>query len=170
MISETYETELELFEARPLLDAKIAANQASQEANDQQGQQSDGTLLARIQDEFRKDPDVALLVAEIEKIKDHLDHNKRVVTPSQRPIEKAATKHLEKLNEKYQMLWGEKYDEIRQRLRVAAGTMHSAASIEELKLKIEIANEEERETNHDSSRRWNSNRRDQTKTRSMPRT
>ena len=92
--------------------------------------------MARIQDEFRKDPDVALLVAEIEKIKDHLDHNKRVVRQANDPSRTAAAKHLEKLNEKYQAMWCEKYDEIRQRLRVAAGTMHSAASIEDLKLKI----------------------------------
>ena len=37
MISETYQTDLELFEAKSMLEAKEAANQASQEASEQQG-------------------------------------------------------------------------------------------------------------------------------------
>ena len=147
MISDTYGTDLELLEAKSLLEAKIAANQASQEASDQEDQRNDGARLVRIQDEFRKDPEVAGLVAEIEKIKEHLDHNKRVVRNANDPSRQAAAKYFEKLNEKYQLLWVEKYDEIRMRLRVAAGTMHSAASIEELKLKIELLKKkQERQT------------------------
>jgi WD40 repeat protein len=147
MISERYQTELELFDAQSLLDAKIAANQANQDVSDQQGQQSDGALLARIQDEFRKDPEVAGLVAEIEKIKEHLDHNKRVVHQANDPSRQAAAKYFEKLNEKYEALWGEKFEEMYQRSRVAAGSIHSAASIEELKLKIALLKKkQERQT------------------------
>ena len=109
--------------------------------------QNDRAFLARIEDEFRKDPEVAGLLDEIEKIKDHLDHNKRVVRQANDPSRQAAASHLQKLHEKYELLWGDKYEEIRQRLHVASGQTHSPASLEELKLKIAmLTRRKERQT------------------------
>jgi succinoglycan biosynthesis transport protein ExoP len=139
MISETYATELELYDAQSLLDAKLAANQATQDANEEQrGHEMDEALVARIQDEFRKDPEVAALVDEIEKIRDHLDHNKRVVRQANDPSRQAAVNHLQNLSEKYDLMWRSKYDGIFRRLRTESGITHSLASIEELKLKIKM--------------------------------
>jgi capsular polysaccharide biosynthesis protein len=138
MISDVYQTDIELFEARALRDAKLAANQASQEAHEQQGPESDKSLMARIQEEFQKDPDVLKLAGEVEQIQDHLEHNKSIVRQPNDPSTKAAAKRLVKLSQKYEDLWASKYKEIRQRLRVAAGTTHSPASIEDLKLKIHL--------------------------------
>ena len=148
MISEVYQTDLDLAEAKSLLEAKEAANiHANEEASERQASASDGTLLARIEDEFRKDPIVLGLLGDIEKIEDRIDHNKRVVRQANDPSTQAAVKHLDKLKDKYQVLWKDKYKEIRQRLRVAAGTTHSLASIEELRLKIELlASRKERQT------------------------
>jgi serine/threonine protein kinase len=140
LITETYQTELELFDANALLEAKLDANRASQGANEQRGGESDRDLLARIQTEFRNDPEVAGLVDEIENIRDHIDQNKRVERNTNDPSRQAAVNHLQKLSERYDLLWRHKYEEIRQRLRVASGTVLSPASIEELKLKIRLLN------------------------------
>ena len=136
MISETYQTDLEIFEAQSLLEAKQAANQATQEAAEHQGRESKRDLVARIEAEFLKEPAVAELADEIEKVQNHLDHNKSLARQANEPSTRAATKQLQKLNERYVMLWKSKYEEIGERLRLASGAVHSLASIKELELKI----------------------------------
>ncbi len=153
MIADTYQTEMELHDAQSLLDAKLAANQASLEASEQQAREDDGPLTARIHEEFLKEPAVAALAQEIEKVQNRLDHTKSVARQPNDPAARDAGKHLKNLNARYEILWKSKYKEIGQRLRVAAGSVHSPASIEELKLKIKmLTNHMERKTDNSPGR------------------
>jgi polysaccharide biosynthesis transport protein len=83
----------------------------------------------------------------MDRVKSQLDHHKSLARQTSDPAMREASKHLQRLNAKYENLWASKYKEIRQRLRVAAGTLHSPASIEELRLKITLlTSRKERQT------------------------
>ena len=107
MISETYQTELELFEAERMLEAKLAANQASQEANDEQDREQDKAMLARIQDEFLKDPAVARLAERDRASSRIISITTRVVTANQRPCEASGREAIAKIGAKYTRTCGQ---------------------------------------------------------------
>ena len=90
-------------DSKPSADAQPSLG-VSQRANE--------ALEQRVDEEFRKDPDVAELTAEIQKIRDHLEQNKREVRQPNDPSRVAAAKHLKKLADLYDNLRTAKRDEL----------------------------------------------------------
>ncbi len=75
-------------------------------------QRANETLEQRVDEQFKKDPDVAELISEIQKVRDHLEHNKRVVRQPNDPSSVAAEKQLKKLSDLYDKLRTAKRDEL----------------------------------------------------------
>jgi polysaccharide biosynthesis transport protein len=136
-MADMVQTDLELIEAQAMLDVKLDANKASREESEQQLQQVDEQqLVARIVEEFKKAPDVAALIEDIEDTREHLDHIKQNVRKARDPSRFAAQKQFDKLQKNYADLWEKNYSKIRQRLSMTAGVTQSPEGIQELKLKV----------------------------------
>ena len=118
MMSEIDQTELELIEAMSVLDVKREAYKARRDESQQLAQVNDGQLLARIKDEFKKDPDVIAFKQEFDETREHLEHIKQTVRQPQDAARVAAQKHFDKLQKEYNDLWNVKYEEILDRLTV----------------------------------------------------
>ena len=102
-------------------------------------QVNDGQLLARIKDEFKKDPDVIAFKQEFDETREHLEHIKQTVRQPQDAARVAAQKHFDKLQQEYNDLWNVKYAEILDRLTVVGpgGDTQLLAIIQELEQKVE---------------------------------
>jgi len=136
MIEEIVKTDLELITARAALDVR-SANRPNEEENAQQSQQDDEQFEARIREEFQKDPDVIAHIGELAATREQLAHAKSVARLANDPGRRAAEKRHKQLTEEYEELWKSKYDEIKQRLKVAVGTARSPEAINELKIRVE---------------------------------
>src|SRR5205085_9258321 len=77
-------------------------------------------LEARIQEEFRKDPQVVAVIDEMRETEEQRATVKERARKSSDPALGAARKHLNSLNEEYAALWRAKYNDIRQSLMAAA--------------------------------------------------
>jgi len=92
------------------------ALQRSKEENGQRGLPSDGKPEPLIEEEFRKDPEVAVLIREITEVENHLERAKGKARQPNDPAVIAADKHLSKWMLRYEKLWKIQYEKIRQRL------------------------------------------------------
>jgi beta-lactamase regulating signal transducer with metallopeptidase domain len=137
MMDEMAQTDLELIEAQSILEVKRDVYQASLEASKQAMQQGDEQQLAHVREEFNKDPEVLALKRELDKMRAHLDRIKHNVRQLHDPARVAAQNQLAKLQEEYQVLWEEKYPEIKKRLAAPVRDTESLAHIQELGQKID---------------------------------
>jgi polysaccharide biosynthesis transport protein len=136
-MAELMRTDVELIDAESNLAALEKAIKSSQAEDGQQGLPTDEELQPQIAEEFRKDGEVAGLIAEINEIRNQLEHTKDTARQPHDPATIAIHKHHAKLKDKYENLWQIKYDEILQRLKsgTAAGGGPRLA-ISDLRLKI----------------------------------
>jgi capsular exopolysaccharide synthesis family protein len=140
MMSEIGQTDLQLIEATSTLDVKREAFKGKPEDRPGVAQSSEGELLGRIQEEFKKDPDVLALKQEIDDTLDHLDHLKRTVRQPHDAARVAAQNKLNDLQKDYAGLWISKYQEILSRLTGTGpvDSTQSLAAILELEQKVEM--------------------------------
>jgi polysaccharide biosynthesis transport protein len=136
MMDEMAQTDLQLIEAQSMLEVK-QAYKAMREADQQSTQQDSEQQLARIKEEFKKDPEVLALKQQIEAMGERLDHIKHSVRQPHDPARVAAQNQFDKLREEYQVLWEDKYPEIRKRLAVPVRDTETLAQIQELGQKID---------------------------------
>ena len=137
MMAEMAETELELIEAMSMLEVKtVAYNKARQQEGEQS--EADAPQLARVREEFSRDPDVLALKQEFEETREHLEHLKRNVRQPHDPARSAAQEQFDKLRQEYADLWNSKYPEIVERLSIrASGGNELRVAIQELEQKVE---------------------------------
>ena len=83
-------TDLALIEAQSILDVKNDMYKARLEDGQQPRQQVDPQQLARIEEEFKKDPEVVALKKEIDDTREHLERIKRNVRQPHDPARVAA--------------------------------------------------------------------------------
>jgi len=133
---EAVKTDLELIEAEARFEVREAADRASAAEKAQQSLQDDVELEARIAEEFQKDPAVDDLIEKIHDTKEQLDRAKRGAPPDKNPALMAAAKQASELMVQYTELWNSKYDEIRERLKVAAGTSQPPETIKKLSIRV----------------------------------
>jgi polysaccharide biosynthesis transport protein len=137
MMAGIVRTELQIIEARSILDVKTARYKATQEDNQQRRQQGDAQQRAQIEEEFKKDTDVIALMQEIDDTREHLERIKRNVRQPHDPARVHAQNQLDKLQQEYKDLWSSKYQKILDRLTSPDGDTRPLASIQELTLKID---------------------------------
>ena len=74
-----------------------------------QRSQADGQQLARVEEEFKRDPDVLAFKQEFEETREHLEHLKRNVRQPHDAARVAAQNQFDKLQREYHDLWNSKY-------------------------------------------------------------
>jgi len=163
IIAQFFQTQMKLTAAEALLKAKREAMRSAREEDEQQVQEIDEPLRARIVEEFRKDPDVVGLMDQIEKVGEQLAKAKSLVRQKHDPSRLALERHKTKLEDEYQRLWEDKSKEIEQRLARNVRPDESLPMLEEKVaiLRTELESEEtvltqvkekKRTTNTDSFR------------------
>ena len=95
LIAQLDETDLELIEAMSTLEVKRDAHKATQQRTEQPAEQTDRQKLARVKEEFTRDPEVVALKQEFEQTREHLEHLKGNVRQSHDPALVAAQKQFE---------------------------------------------------------------------------
>jgi hypothetical protein len=126
MIAEMTKSDMELIEAESIL-------QVIQEEKES-GQLGDAEQNALIEAQFKKDPEVVALIAEITEIRDHLKQIQKKTNHAHDPALMAVKKQLAKLTDRYENLWSTKYEEIHARLRDESD--QAASGIEHLRMRI----------------------------------
>ena len=138
MMAEIDKTELELIEAMSMLEVKRDAYKARQQEIQEPTQSTDGQQQARVEEEFKKDPDVLDFMREFDETREHLEHLKRNVRQPHDAARLAAQNQFDKLQKEYNDLWSSKYPEILERLTAGpVGNTQSLAVIEELEQKVD---------------------------------
>lgn len=138
MMAELDETELELIEAMSTLEVKREAYRVRQQEINQPTQPTDREQQARVEEEFKKDPDVLALMQEFDETHEHLEHVKRTVRQPHDAARVAAQNQFDKLQREYNDLWNSKYPVILQRLTVGRiGDAQPLAVIEELEQRVD---------------------------------
>jgi succinoglycan biosynthesis transport protein ExoP len=128
----------ELIDAESTLAVMEGALRSSQEEDEQEGLPTDEELNPRIEEEFKKDPDVSRLMGEITEIEDQLEHTKETARQPHDPAAIVLRKRRAKLMDQYENLWKNKYDEILQRLKGGGvlPTGPSRLAISDLRMKV----------------------------------
>jgi polysaccharide biosynthesis transport protein len=139
LIAQLDETDLELIETMSTLEVKRETHKAIQQRTEQPAEQTDKQmLLARVTEEFTRDPEVVNLKQEIEETQEHLEHLKANVRQSHDPAVVAAQKQKNKLEQEYKYLWNSKYQELVERLSMRPGdSAQLLIAIQELEQKVE---------------------------------
>jgi polysaccharide biosynthesis transport protein len=129
----------ELFEAESLLETLEKNAQANPDVDPSQTKQVDERTLARIKDEFNKDPEAIALSREIAETEKHLERVRSAARQNNDPSVYAARKHGDKLKEEWQELWEDKYVEILTRLQIGGDGEETGgpAAIKKLRIRIE---------------------------------
>jgi polysaccharide biosynthesis transport protein len=131
------QTDLALVQAEAALQTREAAEaQERDRANrdEQQGEQVDAELEERIEEEFTKDPQVAGLIDEIDRVKEEHQDAKKKARQATDPGAKYAQRQLASLMKKYQTLWDSKYDGLKKQL--TGGSGRAFEKISELRAKV----------------------------------
>jgi succinoglycan biosynthesis transport protein ExoP len=137
-IAQLDEIDLELIEAMSTLEVKRDAYKAIQQRTEEPVEQTNGQKLARVTEEFTRDPEVVALKQEVEETQTHLEHLKDNVRQSHDPAVVAAQKQLNKLKQEYNDLWNSKYQEIVDRLSIRPGdSAQLLIAIQDLEQKVE---------------------------------
>lgn len=138
MMAEMDETDLELIETLSTLEVKREAYKARREVNEKASSGTDAQQLARVREEFARDPDVVALKQDFEATSEHLEHLKKNVRQARDPSRLKAQEKHDKLEQEYEELWTSKYPEILARLSMGPnGYEQSMAAIEELEQKVD---------------------------------
>jgi polysaccharide biosynthesis transport protein len=128
------QTEIDLMDARSLLQTKLAESQGNPEIP---RNEIDKQMRGRIIEEFRRDPQVASLIDRIKATSDELEHAKGIVRREADPALVAARKRFANLNADYNDLWNIRSEQIRQRLLVETGAPGPVDSLLVLRRKVE---------------------------------
>jgi succinoglycan biosynthesis transport protein ExoP len=130
----------ELIDAESTLAVMEGALKSSQEEDGQEGLPTDEELNPGIEEEFKKDPEVAGLMAEITDIQNQLERTKETARQPHDPAAITLHKRRAKLMDQYENLWKNKYDGILQRLKgggvLPTGTGPSRLAISDLRIKV----------------------------------
>jgi polysaccharide biosynthesis transport protein len=138
VIAQLDETGLELIEAMSTLEVKRDTHKAIQQSTEQPVEQTDTQKLARVTEEFTRDPEVVALKQEVEETQTHLERLKGNVRQSHDPAVVSAQKQLNKLEQEYKYLWNSKYQEIVDRLSMRPGdSSQLLIAIQEFEQKVE---------------------------------
>ena len=129
-------TDLELFEAQSMLEVKQQLLSQAERGEDEQSPR-EKVLLARITEEFKKDGEVQALLSEIQELNMRHDHAKNLARHLDDPARKTVREELAKRLARYDALWQEKYQEIRDRLTSFDSGKSILESIDELKFKVD---------------------------------
>jgi capsular exopolysaccharide synthesis family protein len=118
------QTELDLMEARSRLQTLQAESQVNSELarNEVDKQQ----LRKRIEEEFRRDPEVAELISQIKSASNELEHDKKISRRAGDPALLAVRERYDNLMADYDHLWRVRSEQIRKRLLVETGGSGSA--------------------------------------------
>jgi succinoglycan biosynthesis transport protein ExoP len=137
MMAGMVRNDLAIIEAESMLDVKRDTYKARQEDSQQRRQRDDPQQLARVEEEFKKDPDVIALKREMEDTREHLERIKRNVRQPHDPARVAAQNQIDRLDQEYIDLWEDRYRKILDRLTGRVGDTQSLASIQDLEQKID---------------------------------
>jgi polysaccharide biosynthesis transport protein len=138
VIAQLDETGLELIEAMSTLEVKRDTHKAIQQRTEEPVEQTDGQKLARVTEEFTRDPEVIALKQEVEETQTHLERLKGNVRQSHDPAVVSAQRQLNKLEQEYKYLWNSKYQEIVDRLSMRPGdNAQLLIAIQEFEQKVE---------------------------------
>ena len=124
--------ELEYFDALSELNAVQSVRERSQDAINEH-------LETRVAQEFKNDPKVDALIERIAESWDQLKKAIGQAPPIRNPTVLAAQAEFEKRTKKYQELWNDKYDGIRQRLIDEGQGVLSQQKLRELEVAVEKA-------------------------------
>ena len=138
MIAEMMKTDLALLEAQATLKATLeAVDQANEEDKGLQEPKQSEEQKHRIEEEFRKDPEVIALSGELVEAEEHRDHVRSLVRQPNDPVRREAEVRYNKLWGKYEELWKERSAEIGTQLKnTVAGTPPAQEAISDLRLKV----------------------------------
>jgi capsular exopolysaccharide synthesis family protein len=111
---------MELIDAQAALDVakdRLARAQAGERTPSEEKQ-----LEARIEEEFKKDPDAQPLIDEINEAKKSLDGARRKARQAGDPAVVHADRHRRDLLKQWQELWAQRHDEIKEQLQASGET------------------------------------------------
>jgi capsular exopolysaccharide synthesis family protein len=137
------QTEFQLMELEAKFQAKLAEAQQLQAAGESMAmaskEESDRQLYQQIVKEFKRDPEVALIIDKLKAAIETLEHTKGIARRGHDPALVEAGNRKKKLEQEYNDLWAAKSEEIRQRLLVPTGAPGApeVESLAELKRKID---------------------------------
>jgi capsular exopolysaccharide synthesis family protein len=135
--AQLMQTKLQLMEYEARLHVKQEeAQQAQAHGEILSEDTSNRQLRAQVEQEFKRDPEVAGIIEEIRSASESLEHTAGLARKGDDPARVAAQKRLATLNQQYRELWTIKSVQIRQRLLVTTGAP-DFESIADLKRKIE---------------------------------
>jgi polysaccharide biosynthesis transport protein len=132
-IAEMMTTDSELLDAESKL--AVLEQAAKKNVSGEQGPSGED-LEAQIAAAFKKDPEVAGLMAEIREALEQLEHAKEMARQPHDAAALAAHKHHGKLMARYKDLWEIRHDEILQDLQGANSSSALASTINDLTLKV----------------------------------
>jgi capsular exopolysaccharide synthesis family protein len=113
------QTELDLMEVSSRLQTKLAESQGNSDTlrNEINKQQ----LRERIEEEFRRDPQVAELIGQIKATSNKLEHDKKIARRAGDPALLAVREQYDDLMRDYDHLWKIRSEQIRKRLLIETG-------------------------------------------------
>ncbi len=98
---------------------------------------ADEELRVRIEEEFKRDPAVMGVMAQIKETSDHLEHVKSLARQKQDKSRVIAQKQLDNLYADYNDLWETKYSELSKRVRMGTGVSKDfGVPINELRMRV----------------------------------
>jgi succinoglycan biosynthesis transport protein ExoP len=127
------QTEMDLMDARSLLQARLAESQGTSEIPQHEIEKQ---LYERIVEEFRRDPQVAAIIEQIRATTEELDHSKSIARREADPALLATRKRLANLTAQYNDLWDTRNKQIRKKLLVETGAPVDSTLV--LRRKIEV--------------------------------
>ncbi len=130
-----FQTDMQLMELEAQFETRRADPQGQSESAASLAGLSGGQLRDQIVDEFKRDPAVASLIAEIRTTEDQLEHHRTIVRKGADPAIVEAHKRVRNLKAEYDHLWAVKSEEIHRRL-----VTPTATSSPELKTLADLKN------------------------------
>jgi capsular exopolysaccharide synthesis family protein len=118
--AKLFDLDVQLIEMQAALDAAKGQLARAQELAAEAAQRppvADTELEDRIREEFQKDPDAAPLIEQINEVQEELGRLKRMTRNSGDPAVVHAARRHKQLLERWNQLWGQKHDEIKERLQ-----------------------------------------------------
>lgn len=139
-ITEMMKLDSELIMAESRL--KVLQEAINREQPSQSVLPADEDLNLRIEEEFKKDPAVAGLIAEIKETHDQLEHVKGLARQKNETSRVLAQKQLDNLYAEYNGLWEAKYSELKKRVKMGTdSTKDSADPINDLRMRVAMLKE-----------------------------
>ncbi len=129
IIGAMVQVDLDLLAARAELKSMREASNEERNNNRVEG---------AIEEAFLADSDVIKVNNQINEFREQLKRPNQSPRESNDPARQATQKQLDKLTKEYNALWAVKADDLRNRLRSAAGRPSRVNAIDELKLKVKI--------------------------------